>query len=380
MSSLLVTSDFPPAFGGGISRYCHSLCLHSGGKIGAVAPALGSYQEYDARQPFPVFRRHVPMSRTLWARLLQAAILGFHSTSLARRKGTEALLFGHWYLGLVGPIFRKAANTPFFVFLYGGELDRFPDDSLASRWVMWALGQAKAVIVISEHTREEYLRKGGKRSHTHKLCPGVDTTQFTPNLDAHHILERHGLRGCQVLLTVSRLVERKGHDTVIRALPRIVEQFPEIAYLIVGTGPMEPALRELARQCGVAGHVVFAGQVPDQELPAYYNACDLFVMPSRQIEGREGVEGFGIVYLEAAACGKPTIGGRSGGVGEAVIDGYSGFLIDPTDAEGVASRTAQLLRDTELASRLGANGRSRAETEFSWSVQTMRLQELLNEA
>ncbi|NLB96282.1 MAG: glycosyltransferase, partial [Armatimonadetes bacterium] len=178
-----------------------------------------------------------------------------------------------------------------------------------------------------------------------------------------------------VLVTVSRLLERKGHDVVLRALPRIAAAVPEVAYLVAGTGPREPVLRRLAGELGVAERVVFAGRVPDEELADYYGAADVFIHPNRELPNGD-VEGFGIVFLEANAAGKPVIGGNSGGTPDAVVDGVTGFLIDPNDVDAVADAAIRLLTDRDLARKLGEQGRERARTEFTWERAVERLRAL----
>jgi phosphatidylinositol alpha-1,6-mannosyltransferase len=245
---------------------------------------------------------------------------------------------------------------------------------------MSSFERAHVIIVNSEHTLQEYRLFGGKNSRVLKIAPGVDARRFIPSIDCRNIIDKYDLGGKRVLLTVSRLVKRKGHDLVFKALPIIAEQIPQVTYLIVGSGSQEAHLRTLATELGVADRVVFSGYAPEGDLPSYYNACDVFVMPSRQIEGREGIEGFGIVYLEANACGKPVIGGNSGGVAEAVQDGVTGFLVDPLDHHAFASAVTKLLCDHDLARRLGMQGRERVEREFAWEKQASRLRNALEEA
>jgi phosphatidyl-myo-inositol dimannoside synthase len=166
------------------------------------------------------------------------------------------------------------------------------------------------------------------------------------------------------VLTVGRLVERKGHDTMLRALPRVIRQVPNVVYLIVGSGPYESRLRSLARELELEDNVVFCGHVPDDELVAYYHACDVFAMISRELPG--DTEGFGIVFMEAAACAKPTVGGRSGGVPDAIVDGETGFLVAPTAPEQVADAIVRIGRDRSLARRLGEMGRVRVYDSFRY--------------
>jgi phosphatidylinositol alpha-1,6-mannosyltransferase len=180
-----------------------------------------------------------------------------------------------------------------------------------------------------------------------------------------------------VILTVGRLAERKGHDIVLRALPTVLRKFPETRYLIVGTGPEEQRLRHLAVELGVAEQVVFAGRMPDEDLPDCYAACDVFVMVSREIPAKGDVEGFGIVYLEANAQGKPVVGARSGGVADAVEDGVTGLMVDSTDPENVADAILRLLANKDWAACLGIQGRNRVRTEFSMEVLARRMQSVL---
>jgi phosphatidylinositol alpha-1,6-mannosyltransferase len=163
---------------------------------------------------------------------------------------------------------------------------------------------------------------------------------------------------------VSRLDIHKGHDTVIRALAAVLRDIPDAAYVIVGEGPMRQELEEMSRACGVADHVVFAGYIPRTQTLALFAACDVFVMVSRIENG--STEGFGIVFLEAGAFSKPVIGGRSGGIPDAVADGESGLLVDPLAPEEVGAAISRILKDRDLASRLGRAGCHRVETEFTW--------------
>jgi phosphatidylinositol alpha-1,6-mannosyltransferase len=175
-----------------------------------------------------------------------------------------------------------------------------------------------------------------------------------------------------VVLTVGRRVERPGHDLVIRALTALEEQ--SVRYVIAGTGPEEGRLRRLVEALGVRDRVLFTGHVPDEDLPGLYAACDVFVMPSRALGARDGIEGFGTVFLEAGACAKPVIGGWSGGVSEAVEDGVTGLLVDPHDPEALAEALRRLLRDPELRRRMGEAGRTRAERmEAAWAEAVRRV-------
>jgi phosphatidylinositol alpha-1,6-mannosyltransferase len=179
------------------------------------------------------------------------------------------------------------------------------------------------------------------------------------------------------VLTVGNLVERKGHDMVIQALAQVIRQVPGTTYLVVGDGPYRDHLDRLARAAGVRDRVVFAGRVDADRLPDIYALCDVFVMPSRIRPTERDVEGFGLVFLEANACGKPVIGGRTGGIPEAIVDGKTGFLVEPESVPDIAGRLATVLTDPELAAEMGRQGRSRVQTGFSWVDAAARVQELV---
>jgi len=172
-------------------------------------------------------------------------------------------------------------------------------------------------------------------------------------------------------------VKRKGQDMVIRALPLVRAKFPTVRYMIVGQGPERLRLEKLAEQVGVRDCVTFAGPADDDELPKHYNDCDVFVMPSRDIPAEASVEAFGIVYLEANACGKPVIGGRSGGAEEAVIDGVTGLLVDPWNIEELAEAINRLLSDGYFARELGENGRHWVEKQMNWERAAQEVKEAI---
>ena len=169
------------------------------------------------------------------------------------------------------------------------------------------------------------------------------------------------------------MIRRKGHDRVIAAFPEIGRRFPDIKYIICG--PRDDLYcRELEAQAeslGIADHVVFAGYAMPEELRLFYNLCDVYLMPSREIEG--DTEGFGITYLEANACEKPVIGGDSGGVSDAISDGETGFIVDPADPRQIAGKTIMLLSNRELARRMGKNGLHRIEKGYTWDGIAERL-------
>ena len=248
-------------------------------------------------------------------------------------------------------------KVPLAVYTYSEDLTI--QGSLKRSLLGWALNRAEVIFTLADFGRRQLLPLGVTHPTIYLMPPGIDTLPYLA--EAASTLAARPF----TLLTVARLVLRKGQDTVIRALPRLQKSIPGIQYLIVGSGPDEQPLRELAQRLGVENNVQFIGPVPDADLPGIYQNCDVFVMPSRvSMDGSE-VEGFGIAYLEAGATAKPVIGGRNGGVEAAILDGVTGFLIDPSDVTELAERIEQLACHHDLALQMGKAARARVLAEFS---------------
>ena len=238
---------------------------------------------------------------------------------------------------------------------------------LHTRLFAWVISHARCLVALGSYQADILQRLGLDRERVFTSPEGVDLSLFD-KVD-HSVVEnlraRLALTSKRVILTVGRLVERKGHDIVIRALPAIVEQVPTATYLIVGNGPNETALRRLVHEVGLdPERVRFCGRVPTEQLTAYYSLCDAFVMPNREVGS--DTEGFGIVFIEAGACRKPCIGGRSGGAGDAIIHGETGILVNSNSPREVAEATVSLLNDPRLSARLGAAARQRIERTLQY--------------
>jgi phosphatidylinositol alpha-1,6-mannosyltransferase len=233
------------------------------------------------------------------------------------------------------------------------------------------------VTYLGEYTRVRLDRVLHGRTDLHRLAPGVDVDAYHPGVDGGTVRARHGLGDRPVVVCVSRLVPRKGQDTLIRALPQVRRRVPDAVLLVVGGGPYRPTLHRLAREAGVESAVVFTGSVPWEELPAHYAAGDVYAMPCRTRNRGLDVEGLGIVYLEASATGLPVIAGDSGGAPDAVREGETGHVVDGRDPARLADRLVELLADPVRARRMGAAGRTWVEREWRWETQAARMAALL---
>jgi phosphatidylinositol alpha-1,6-mannosyltransferase len=255
-------------------------------------------------------------------------------------------------------------------------------DAIRSTWdkPRAALRGAACVIANSRFTAGLVGEAGVEPERIRIVHPGCDIDHFRPlpvdvELKQQLLCDRAADR---VILSVGGLVPRKGHDMVIRGLPGVLRRYPDVTYLIVTSDRRNYApLDDLARAVGVREHVVFAYGRPTGDLPRIYALSDLFVMPSRERREACDAEGFGMVFLEASACGKAVVGGRSGGIGDAVVDGVTGLLVDPLDPADVAQAIVRVLEDRELAWRLGEQGRSRAVRDFTWTRVAGQVQEIL---
>jgi phosphatidylinositol alpha-1,6-mannosyltransferase len=225
-------------------------------------------------------------------------------------------------------------------------------------------GRAAAAIANSRNTARLIESTGWLNSRVHIVYPGVDASRFHPEADDGTLRRELAPDGGLVLLSVARLHKRKGHDLVLKALPALRRDFPHLKYVIVGDGPERDALTALSSELGISDAVLFRGEITDAQLPAYFAACDIFLLPTR-VEAHD-FEGFGIVYLEAAAAGKPAIGGRNGGVPEAVTEGETGLLVSGEQVEELRAAIARLASSEELRRRLGNAGMVRARRDFTW--------------
>lgn len=237
-----------------------------------------------------------------------------------------------------------------------GPLFRWPDGWLLRR----IYRRARYLLAISHFTARAVRAHASTRNPIEVAPLGIDTARFHDASGSRAVRKGYG-GDAPILLTVGGLKPRKGQDVAIRAFRRVKRAFPAAQYLIVGTGRWREELEGLAKGLGLVDSVHFLGRVSDEALPAYYHACDVFVLTPRFINW--SFEGFGLVYLEAAACGKASVASRSGGVEDAVIDGETGLLVPEGDVEATAEAVIRMLRDPELAHRLGESARARAEKQ-----------------
>jgi len=371
---LLVTNDFPPR-PGGIQAYLEALTtnLAEMGEhtLTVYAPCWKRAEQYDSSAPFEVVRHPGTL-------MLPVPDVDARMRELIAAHDVDTVWFGAAApLGLLARRARQAGADRLVASTHGHEVgwSMLP----VARSALRRIGEDSDVVTyISRYTRDRFASAFGPRTALEHLPPGVDAERFQPDASARAELRaRYGLGERPVILCLSRLVPRKGQDMLIRALPTIRSRIDGAALVIVGGGPYLPTLRRLASSLDVADHVIFTEGVAPAELPAHHAIADVFAMPCRTRGAGLDVEGLGIVYLEASASGVPVVAGQSGGAPESVQEGRTGFVVDGRSIDQIADAVSRILKDPDLAARMGAAGRQWILERWRWQTHAARLATLL---
>jgi glycosyltransferase involved in cell wall biosynthesis/peptidoglycan/xylan/chitin deacetylase (PgdA/CDA1 family) len=376
---LMVASTFAPVHGGSAVVY-ENLCKHMPPGSVRVLTAKTNYltgreiegwQEHDRAASFPIDRiallrplmqpppaniavsvaRFAFKDIPLYVNVLLAA------AKLVHRHRINVVCIGELVAGSwLGIALRKALGTRLMIYVHGEEITTATSGRLHGSKRREYLNAADKVIAVSSFTCDALTQHMGLRAEQVSLIQnGVDTDRFTPGERDADLVQKHGLEGKKVVLTLGRLVPRKGADMGIRAMAKVIRQRPDVHYLIVGDGELRPELERLIAQEDLGRHITLVGPVSEPDLVRYFRLCDLFLMPNRTMPDGD-TEGFGLVFREANACGKPVIGGRAGGVVEAVVDGQSGYLVNGEDPDEIAEKVLAILGNDDLAAFFGIRG------------------------
>jgi len=369
---LLVTNDFPPR-PGGIQTFLHGLaCRLPPDDIVVYTSRWRGWEDWDAAQPFRVVREDTSV-------LLPTPSVRRQAQDLVREHGCDVVWFGAAApLGLLADAVRAAGARRVVATTHGHEAG-WAGLPVARRLVRRITASVDVVTYLGDYTRRRLAAaiRPADVAKLHRLTPGVDAELFRP-ADADAMRSELGLTGRPTVVCVSRLMPRKGQDTLVEIWPRVRAAVPGAALLLVGGGPSRSRLARLAGSHAVADDVRFTGSVPWPELPRYYNAGDLFAMPCRTRLGGADVEGLGMVYLEASACGLPVVAGDSGGAPDAVRDGETGYVVGGRDRDRLSDCVVTLLRDAALRRSLGEAGRAWVTRDWTWEAAANRLRELLS--
>ena len=369
MNILIVSTDFPPQKGG-ISTYSHELSAalsrQKNTNVFVLACGVTEYHKVNNRHPYTIIRTpSVPIIRIL-------AML-FYLPWLIIRFRINVVLHTVWPSSLISHFWFLLFPRPYFVSVHASEII---DDRRSWRrtikyflkpWRQVTLKKAHGIFPVSQYTKGLLKRYGIPEERIKIISNGVDHHRFKPPVQKKTAKDK-------ILLTVARLDLHKGHDQVLKALALLKEEGITPLYWIAGSGEEKTRLHKLTKKLGIERQVSFLGFINDDKLLKIYHKADIFIMTSRKIFGRgDLIEGFGIAFLEASACGIPIIAGHSGGVEDAVCDGRTGILVDPDNPSEIANSIKHLMFDEELSKKLGAAGRVWVESHMTWDRVSKRM-------
>ena len=373
--TLCITNDFGPR-AGGIETFVIGLIERAPrNSVLVYTSNQGDTSEYDRkwREDFGV-----EVIRDKSKILLPSFRVGRKAREILRKNEITHVFFGAAApLALLSQGLRRAGATKIIALTHGHEVwwaKVWPFTLLIRR-----IGSGVDVLTyLGSFTKNEISRSLSKRAQKAmvRIAPGIDTNHFSPASDSSELKRELDLEGKRVIVSVGRLVHRKGQDKLVEALPRILKSYPDAHILFVGVGPHLEYIHKRAIQLGVLGSISFVGRVQYQELPRFISVGEIFAMPSRsRLAGLE-VEGLGIVYLEASSCGLPVVGGISGGAPDALLEGETGFAVDGRDPQAVADAIIRLLDDPKLAKKMGERGRQWIIDEWEWRHWSERFNQL----
>ena len=379
-TGLYIAVDFKPRLGG-IAEHTHQMAKHLtelGERITVLTPSLPGSAEFDKTCNYPVVRFTTKLERGGgWKRPLDRSRILIEIIKVAQRRNADYLMLDRWspIAGASMILASRLLNIPFFLFAHGSEFSQ-PIPLRFSRKI--TVRAATRVICVSSYIRSLALADGVKPSRVVTIPNGFDSREIESYRSRNYEgrfprVEAACPAGTPTVLTVSRLMSRKGVDRVIEAMPRIVSEVPGTRYIIVGDGGDGERLNQLASASPSGNSITFLGPLTGDEKFECYACCDVFVLPSE-------VEGFGIVFLEANAFGKPVVAGRIGGVPEAVVHETTGLLVDPDNIGEIVQAITRLLKDPAEARRLGNNGRRRVKNDLNWKVSASKLLSVIHAA
>ncbi len=387
MKCLLITSIFPPIHGGSAVVYENAARFNPPASLHILAPwrhyqdgkVLEGWKEFDKNARYPVHRTELirpPIIKTksifhsLWVFLtidLKIRLKVFRKVAhLVHRENIKVICIGELEsASWIGIWAKRWLGCKVINYIHGEEITSDVPYRFFKNRRQKYLHAADAVIAVSDFTRQALITQMGVNPDKITLIKnGVNLDAFYIKEKRQDLLDRYQLNGKKIILSVGRLVARKGFDHTIKALPEILEQCPNAMYLLIGAGEQQQELEQLTQEYGVKEHVIFAGKVSEDELTDHYNLCDVFVMPNRELANHD-TEGFGLVFLEANACGKAVVGGRAGGAVEAVRDGQNGLLVNGDNIEEISQAISRILTDDELREKIEYQGLEIAKASSS---------------
>jgi phosphatidylinositol alpha-1,6-mannosyltransferase len=374
---LMVTELFLPTKGGTAVSFDDDFRRLGGKEVHIITADVPGAADFDRDHPNSIHR--LVLKRRPWIKpesFFIYAKLFLKSLSITLTRRIVAVFAGRVLPeGFIALAVGRLTGRPVLIYAHGEELTSWGRGKKFQA-MCFVMRRADWVLSNSDYTRDTLVNLIGVRpQRIAVIYPTVDEERFHPGLPGSDLRSTIGLTdGKQLILSVGRLQRRKGFDNVIRTLPTLLEQGLDVDYALIGIGEDLGYLQGLAREFGVAHHVHFLGHVSYEDLPRWYNVCAVFAMPNRDING--DTEGFGLVFLEVAASGKPVVAGKAGGTGSAVVDGETGLRVDGEKVEEITQALARLLCDPAEAAAFGKNARLRVLSNFTHKRRVDQLREL----
>jgi phosphatidylinositol alpha-1,6-mannosyltransferase len=377
MRILILSIEFPPG-PGGLGMYSYQTASHLsrlGCQILVATPQAHVTEDetknFNETQPFLIktFRFRGLFLREAIERLLITLYL------IRKYKPQLILTFGKQAAWL-GAIASQLSSVR--LILTGAGTEFLEDHPVRKKLNKWAYRKARRIVFISLFTQTLAKNRGYSIKNSVVIPLGADEHLYRPNLPVDDLRNKLNLQGKQIILTVGNISERKAQDIVIRSLPEVVTEIPQVVYLIAGLPTLQTYMETLANELGVVNHVKFLGKIPQAELPYLYNLADVFILVSRQsIQGE--VEGFGIVVMEASLCGVPSIVAENTGLVEAILPGQTGLVVPQESPSETAKALVHLLSNDNLRQIMGENARNWALQNSTWEKRISELFTLLQE-
>jgi len=372
LKSLLISYFFPPKIGG-IENYLDNVCKQlENNKVVVLTEKIKNNFSFDKKYQYKILREELfpwKFIRPSWLPLI------WRIKNIIRNEKIDVIQFGHYSNLVTLGLFLK---KPFFVYTHGVDT-LIPQKSYFQKKLMiYNLKKAKYIVANSEFMKNELIKLGIDLQKIIVCRPCLDISLYNNNYKIDEIKRKYNLYGNKVILTIGRLIERKGQDSVIKALPKILEKIPNVHYLIIGDGPNKPELENLIKKMKLEDKVTLFGSIEDRpEVKSpFFQLSEVFVMPARKIS-KQDIESFGIVYLEAQINRIPVIASFYGGASEAIRDKESGFLVDSNNIDEIANTIIKLLAAPELAKKMGERGRDWVIKNFNWRNQIDLIKNLL---
>ncbi|MFP7473335.1 glycosyltransferase family 4 protein [Niallia taxi] len=376
---LFVSVDFPPE-NGGIQNYVYGIVSHLNPQNTVVLTSNrageDNYRSFDEKQQFKTYRIGITNQVSFVRQMVQLVVLFFSVISIHKKHKVEELHFGNIMpIGIAAPLLKKVLKVDFYPYIHGLDFLESKTNHLKFRLLMYSLKHATKIICNSNYTKGVLLKSGIEKERLTVIHPGIPP-QNAPSYDRGKLIEKYQLQDKIVLVTVGRLVKRKGHDKVIESIKELVKEYPKIKYVICGKGPERENLEGIVQKYKLQQHVVFTGDIDRNELEGLYSIARLFIMLNRELKEQGDVEGYGIVFLEAGIHKLPVIGGNNGGVPDAIIDGHTGFLVNSSNQKEINNVIETLLRDDSLSTQIGENGYKWVSENCLWEHRVSLLKNL----